>query len=78
MLGMSARGGLFVSAFLAVSVVYQVVTSAATKSCYSFRMSGREKCDYVGRLISGITAGRCDAVAYHPSPGCNPCPESVR
>ena len=52
MLGMSARGGLFESAFLAVSVVYQVVLSAATKSCYFFRMSGREKRDNVRRLIS--------------------------
>ena len=52
MLGMSARRGLFVSAFLAVSVVYQVVMSVATKSCYSFRMSGREKGDNVGRLMS--------------------------
>jgi len=78
MLGMSTRGGLFVSAFLAVGVVDQVVISSATKSCYTSWPGGRKKCDNVGRLISGITAGRCDAVAYHPSPGCNPCPESVR
>jgi len=77
MLGMSARGGLFVSAFLAVSVVYQVVMSTATKSCYSARLGGREKCDNVGRLISGIAAGRRYAVAYRPSSGGNPCPEPV-
>ena len=52
MLGMSTRGGLFVSAFLAVSVMDQVVMLAAAKSCYSFRMSGREKRDNIGRLIS--------------------------
>ena len=78
MLGMSARGGLFVSAFLAVSVVYQVVMSSATKACYSLRMSGREKCDNIGRLMSGVSLGCCDTVANRSSPGCNPCTESVR
>ena len=52
MLGMSTRGGLFVSAFLAVSVMYQVIMSAATKLYYSFRISGGGKRDNVGRLIS--------------------------
>eukprot|EP00534_Pseudo-nitzschia_fraudulenta_P008664 CAMPEP_0201139280 /NCGR_PEP_ID=MMETSP0851-20130426/722_1 /ASSEMBLY_ACC=CAM_ASM_000631 /TAXON_ID=183588 /ORGANISM="Pseudo-nitzschia fraudulenta, Strain WWA7" /LENGTH=79 /DNA_ID=CAMNT_0047411051 /DNA_START=1 /DNA_END=240 /DNA_ORIENTATION=+ len=75
---MPARGGLFVSAFLAVGVVDQVVISSATKSCYTSWPGGREKCDNVGRLISGIAAGRCDAVAYRSSSGCNPCPEPVR
>ena len=78
MLGMSTRGGLFVSAFLAVSVVYQVVTLASAKSCYSFRMGGREKRDNIGCLISGFSVGCRDAVAYRSLSGSNPCPESIR
>jgi len=55
MLGMPARGGLFVSAFLAVSVMDQVVMSALAELCYSFRMSGREERDNIGCLIGGFS-----------------------
>ena len=77
MLGMSTRGGRFVSAFLAVSVMYQVVMSALAQACHSVRMSGRKESDNIGCLISGFLLGCCDAVAHCSPLRRNPCSELV-
>ena len=69
---MSTRGGLFVLAFLALSVVYQVVMSTSAKSCdcanvsraiiryQDARFRALRECKHVAR--GGRMGGRVDGV----------------
>ena len=79
MLGSSTRGLRFMSTFLAVSVIYQVVALAAaeSKSGHSFRMSGWKKHSYIWCTIGGVSLCCFDAVTDGTAARRDPCAKSV-
>ena len=74
---MSTHGRLFLSALLAGSIMYQVVSSAATKASYSLLMSRWEKRGNIWCVIGRILLSCLDTVSDGAAAGCNPRPKLV-
>ena len=74
---MSTRGSLFLSSFLTVSIVDQVILTAALQSCRPFWASRGKESDYVWSVGCGIACGCLHTVSHYPAAGSNPCPKSL-